>query len=54
MENDPRESDRRKNLRDRAEVSVDELLAKSETVFDRVVPFFERAASRIRSKLGRK
>jgi hypothetical protein len=54
MDNDTRESDRRKNPRDRSQVSVDELLAKSETVFDRVVPFLERAASRIRSKLARK
>lgn len=53
MEKDTRETDRRKTAqrpKDRAEVSVDELLAKSETVFDRVVPLFER----IRSKLSRK
>jgi hypothetical protein len=35
-------------------VSVDELVAKSRTVLDRVVPIFERAASKIRSRLARK
>jgi hypothetical protein len=35
-------------------VSVDELVAKSRTVLDRVVPIFERAASKLRSRLIRK
>ncbi len=30
-------------------VSVDELVAKSHSVFDRVVPLLERAAERLRS-----
>ena len=35
-------------------VSVDELVAQGRTVIDRVRPYVERAASRVRARLGRK
>jgi hypothetical protein len=43
----------RKSARRRrgTKVTVDELVAKSHTVFDRVVPLLERAAARLRARL---
>ena len=35
-------------------VTVDELVAKSHSVFERVVPYLERAATKIRARLARK
>lgn len=35
-------------------VSLDEMVAKSRTVVDRVRPFVERALGRLRARLGRK
>ena len=40
--------------KDHTRVSVDELVAKGRTVVDRVKPIVERAAARLRSRLGRK
>jgi hypothetical protein len=49
-------SDKRKPARRSrgTKVSVDELVAKSRTVLDRVAPIFERAASKIRARLRAK
>jgi hypothetical protein len=54
--NDTRDSDKRRATRKRGgtRVSVDELVDKSHTVFDRVVPYLERAAERIRHRFTRK
>jgi hypothetical protein len=57
MNEEPRDSDhvgKTRNGNRGTRVSVDELVAKSQTVFERVVPILERAASRIRSRLTRK
>jgi len=37
----------------RSKVSVDELVAKGRTVFDRVRPIVDRVVGRVRSRLGR-
>ena len=49
--NEPRDSHKRPARRKRGgtRVSVDELVAKSHSVFDRVVPLLERAAAKLRS-----
>jgi hypothetical protein len=51
-----RTEDRKRAKRSRrgTKVSVDELVAKSHSVFDRVVPIFERAAAKIRDRFTRK
>lgn len=38
----------------RTRVTLDEMVAKSRTVGDRVLPFVERALARLRARLGRK
>lgn len=52
--NDTRESDKQPAKKGGTRVSVDELVDKSHTVFDRVVPLLERAAERIRARFTRK
>jgi len=54
--NDTHESDQRRSRvrKESTRVSVDELVAKSHSVFDRVVPLLARAAERLRVRLGRK
>ena len=44
----------RRGPRRRKRISVDELVAKSRTVVDRVRPMIERASQLIRSRFGRK
>ena len=59
VERDPDDAERaeeaaKRGPRSRKRVSVDELVAKGRSVVDRVRPYVERAADKLRSRFGRK